>query len=292
MSEFKFACPVCGQHMTVDSGSSGKVVECPTCLRGIVVPQAPSGPDSKLILTGSQVAKPRPSSIEFSSEPLGHRRVSRAYRWRVVTAAVVLVGVAGGAWALRAPFVSLVLPPEDRPEVAAAHSSLLMASRTPYPIPTGIHWSTNLSKAAIPDSVAAGSVGGLGFKCEKASFQNGKLTLRQGKMGTPYMRVTVQLTNREPEELNGKSIEVAPDRRGPKPRVSFRVQDEDQPALGTDLDGGYALRLTFGQTVNGRIPGRIYLCLPDETKSFVAGVFDAEIKRFPSDDGRPSAARR
>ena len=28
----------------------------------------------------------------------------------------------------------------------------------------------------------------------------------------------------------------------------------------------------------GRIPGRIYLCLPDEAKSFVAGTFDAEIK--------------
>ncbi len=56
MSEFKFACPVCGQHITTDSGSSGKSIECPTCFRKIVVPQAPASEETKLILSAAQAA--------------------------------------------------------------------------------------------------------------------------------------------------------------------------------------------------------------------------------------------
>src|SRR5438874_11425642 len=59
MSEFKFACPVCGQHITADSSASGGKLECPTCFQKIVVPQA-SAADSKFILAASQVGKPRP----------------------------------------------------------------------------------------------------------------------------------------------------------------------------------------------------------------------------------------
>ena len=50
MSEFKFACPVCGQHITADSANSGGQLECPTCFRKIVVPQAPEAADPKFIL--------------------------------------------------------------------------------------------------------------------------------------------------------------------------------------------------------------------------------------------------
>ncbi len=53
MSEFKYACPVCGQHMMCDSSQGGSVMECPTCFQKIVAPQAPA-PDSKFILTGSK----------------------------------------------------------------------------------------------------------------------------------------------------------------------------------------------------------------------------------------------
>jgi hypothetical protein len=36
----------------------------------------------------------------------------------------------------------------------------------------------------------------------------------------------------------------------------------------------------FGQATNQHMPGKIYLCLPDPAKSFVAGTFDAEIKKW------------
>src|SRR5512143_3766686 len=64
MSEFKFACPVCGQHITADASTTGGQIDCPTCFQKIVVPQAPASPDTKLILSAAQVAKARPASPE------------------------------------------------------------------------------------------------------------------------------------------------------------------------------------------------------------------------------------
>src|ERR1700722_5056779 len=59
MSEFKYACPVCGQHIKCDSSQSGTQMECPTCFQKIIVPQAPTE-EQKFILTGSKVAGERP----------------------------------------------------------------------------------------------------------------------------------------------------------------------------------------------------------------------------------------
>lgn len=68
MSEFKFACPVCGQHMMCDTSQGGSIMECPTCFQKIVAPQAPA-PDAKFILTGSlYVEKKIPGTLQSSSD--------------------------------------------------------------------------------------------------------------------------------------------------------------------------------------------------------------------------------
>src|ERR1043165_4171522 len=51
MSEFKFACPVCGQHITCDARTSGSQMECPTCFRKLTVPQPPATGSPNLVLT-------------------------------------------------------------------------------------------------------------------------------------------------------------------------------------------------------------------------------------------------
>jgi hypothetical protein len=61
MSEFKFACPVCGQHMKCDASHGGAVMQCPTCFQKITAPQAPAA-DSKFILTGTQVSEKKISA--------------------------------------------------------------------------------------------------------------------------------------------------------------------------------------------------------------------------------------
>src|SRR5882724_13311878 len=65
MSEFKYACPVCGQHISCDSSQAGAQMECPTCFQKITVPQAPSSEGQKFIITGTKKGeRPAPTNPE------------------------------------------------------------------------------------------------------------------------------------------------------------------------------------------------------------------------------------
>jgi DNA-directed RNA polymerase subunit RPC12/RpoP len=282
MSEFKFACPVCGQHITADSSTSGGQIECPTCYQKIVVPQAPTSQDTKFILSASQVAKPRPASGEAASR-LGPRQTSSPRSTvPAIVALAVLVCAAGAAlfvfrdrilkFARAQPPASTNTPqPKPTPPVAPI---------TAYPIPTNITWTLDLTNAVVPDTPAAGSVHGSGFLCEKAILQGGSLSLNQGKAWPWDLAVFVGLHARQGEELSGKTVEIAPDR--PKaPRVGLRWKNEQRKSTAQNFTNGYAMKVVFGQATNAHMPGKIYLCVPDSAKSFVAGAFDAEIRKPP-----------
>lgn len=42
MSEFKFSCPQCEQHLQCDERLSGKQIQCPACNHLIVIPPSPA----------------------------------------------------------------------------------------------------------------------------------------------------------------------------------------------------------------------------------------------------------
>src|SRR6185436_7314787 len=102
MSEFKFACPVCGQHITADSSASGSRLECPTCFQKIIVPQAPSSQDSKFIISAAQVGKPRPTPTA-GGEQAPSAGMSAGKKSILATAAFFVVLCAAGitAYAFR-----------------------------------------------------------------------------------------------------------------------------------------------------------------------------------------------
>jgi hypothetical protein len=60
ISELKFACPVCQQHIACDPGLGGLQMECPTCFQQIIIPKAPTGATTKLILQAKQAHGRRP----------------------------------------------------------------------------------------------------------------------------------------------------------------------------------------------------------------------------------------
>ena len=280
MSEFKFACPVCGQHITTDSGSSGQQIGCPTCFRKIVVPQAPASEETKLILSAAEVAGPRPAPASVD-EGSGRRP------WASVLGSlgnagllVVLLGLAAAAlWTLLGKTLLA--------DAAWRQPSRPGASGLVYPVPEHIKWTLNLTQAVFPETVAAGRLDGIGFKCERATLHGGELTLRQGGPGgAPVMGVTIHLFARRGEELSGKTIEITPQRPPPLPRVTLHWKDaRDRPGK-EDISSGYALKLAFRQAANGRVTGKLYLGLPDASKSFVAGAFDAEIKQPSATNSR------
>jgi hypothetical protein len=196
---------------------------------------------------------------------------------------VVVVGAAGGAtFAFRD---KIFKSNRDQAKVGKA-----LALPKVYPIPTNINWTMDLAEAEIPEATAVGSIHSNGFFCERATLQGGHLTLRQGRSGPADLGITVQLFAREGEELSRKTVEIQPDRAPPLPKIVLRWKDEQQKAITRNVTNGYALKVAFGDAASGRIPGKIYISLPDENKSFVAGTFNAEIRKAsPPKAKQPSA---
>ncbi|MEI6780362.1 MAG: hypothetical protein WCQ21_05505 [Verrucomicrobiota bacterium] len=279
MSEFKFACPVCGQHITADSSAGGGQIECPTCFQKIVVPHAPESGETKLILSAVQVAKPRPNSADATAQLSPVKRASPGPSLLVIVALFVLLGAAGVAFHFRdrlfkslhapAPAATNALPPPPAPPLPL---------NTNYPIPTHIRWTLDLTNAVFPQTAAAGKIHGSGFLCEKAVLHGGLLTLDQGNTWPWDLGLALHLLVRHGEELSGKTVEIPPD-RSRAPRVFLRWKDAQQHSVTETITNGYLLKIAFGLATNSHLPGRIYICLPDEDKSFVAGTFDAEIRR-------------
>jgi len=278
MSEFKFACPVCGQHITADSSNSGGHIDCPTCFQKIVVPQAPTSADPKFILSAAQVGKPRPVGAANGEQLVSDHSADRRKSLIATIALVVVVGAAGGAtFAFRDKIF------KSSREQAQTNGPGKKAAAPPkvYPIPTNVSWTMAVSEATIPEGTAVGSIHASGFFCERATLQGGHLTLRQGRSGPADLGITVQLFAQQGEELSGKTVEIAPDRAPPLPKIVLIWKDDQRKPVRRNINNGYALKVAFGDAANGRIPGKIYISLPDENKSFVAGTFNAEIKKAP-----------
>jgi len=113
---------------------------------------------------------------------------------------------------------------------------------------------------------------------ERASVQGGLFSFRQGWRTPQEMSVTIQLFARRGEDLAGQSINIDASRTN-APKVVLRWKnDQDRPVTQTVREG-YALRMEFGPVTSGALPGKLYLCMPDEAKSWVAGTFEAEIRK-------------
>jgi hypothetical protein len=282
MSEFKFACPVCGQHITADSSTSGGKLECPTCYRKIVVPQAPASGESKFIVSASEADKPRPPITTPESRPIIPIREGP---WPYI-AGVGLLLLLGGIAAAGYIFRDRIFK-KPAPNVATAPGKAQPRAKAPaapphiYAVPTNTAWTLDLEKAVVLDAPAQGRLHGQGFMCEKAILQGGNLTLRQGSQGPADLGITVQFFAQAGEEMSGKTVEITDDRDPPVPAVVLRWKNEDKAAT-RKFSSGYALKVVFDAAENRHITGTIYLALQDDDKSFVSGKFDAEIGKPPA----------
>ncbi len=280
MSNFKFACPVCGQHITADPGTSGKQIECPTCFQKIVVPQAPESGEAKFILSASQVGKPRPLPAAAAADSLP-RPISTGTKFSLAGIAFVILALAAGAGLF--VFRKQIFKPggEQAQKKAPARQTAQGGSKSAQPAPTGTNWTLDLGNATLPEWTAAGLIHGSNFVCQRATVEGRTLALRQGAGWPPPLGLTLVLSSRPVEDLSGQTAGMTPDQSPPGTRAVLRWKDEQQQDAKAEFRTGYAFKLAFGQPTNGVLPGKIYICLPDQARSFVAGAFEAEIRKPP-----------
>jgi hypothetical protein len=280
VSEFKFACPVCGQHMMCDVSQAGTVMDCPTCFQKITAPQAPA-PDAKFILTGTKVTERITPTLPTDS---GSHALPEKSFVGVIVVGLILVGMAAAAtFVYRGTiFKSKTAAPMNQIVVAKnqSGSSKTNAAAKPKivaPPASDTNWILNLDGVTnFPDATVAGRIHGQDFICERASLYNGTLIFRGGTRGPITFGVTINFSGAQPEALSNQTINVGTNTEQAA-RVTLHWQGEDSGR--ESFETGYALRLEFGALANNRLPGKIYLCLPDEQKSYIVGTFNADARK-------------
>lgn len=274
MSEFKFACPVCGQHMVCDTAQGGTVMDCPTCFQKITAPHAPASDGQKFILTGSKVVEKKAGAPDVTA---GLVKPAADNNFLVVAALVaVLVLAAGAAFAFRGKLFKSG-PAQNPPTVTNETVKAPAKPALVAPPASDTNWLLALGTNAIPAAPVAGRVHGADFISERAVFQNGTLTLRQGTHGPVEFGVTINFGGALAEALAGQTVNVTTN-ADKAARVTLRWKDGDQ-AQKESYEAGYALRLEFGALEKNRLPGKIYLCLPDAEKSYLLGTFTADARK-------------
>ena len=267
MSEFKYACPVCAQHIRCDSSQAGSKMTCPTCFQEIIIPQAPASEDQRFILTGikaSDRSGPKPAD-SLPSAPASQGGFPGRY--------VVLLILAGIGLATGFVYKGTLL----RGFLAGGTQQPPAASTLPAPPfgDTNSYWQMDLANESIPDFSARGRIFGFSFQVDRAFYSHGTLILRKGRKGPFTSGVAIDFKGSPPEALAGKSLNILAD-TNLSARVSLRWFDATNHYQNTFMSQ-YALRLEFGSVEQHHLPGHIYLCTPDTNKSYVLGVFNAQI---------------
>ena len=276
MSEFKYACPVCGQHMKCDSSHSGTVMECPTCFQKITAPQAPATDDPRFIITGTKVGeRPIPAAVanaEAAPPPVPEKSFPGP--------AIIFIVLFCVAAAVLFAFHGRIFKSTSQPASPVANASGGQPTPVKPPKPALVappaddaRWMLSLDAVTIPDSMVAGRIHGRDYICDRAILQGGTLTLR----GAADLGATINFGGVLPEALAGQSINVATNAEKAA-RVILRWK-EGNLSLRENFTNGYALRIEFGLLDNNHLPGKVYLCMPDAEKSYITGNFNAEIRK-------------
>jgi hypothetical protein len=133
-------------------------------------------------------------------------------------------------------------------------------------------WTTDLDKMSFPNHPARGEVHGTNFTFRSATYRPPNLRINS----TNHQLVELRGVG---DTIEGKSYEIhATDTDKANPRVRI-LWDEEGASSSVVFSKGYAMRLEFGQAVNGVVSGKIYVCLPDDSKSHIAGTFSVKLPR-------------
>ncbi|MGA3164184.1 MAG: hypothetical protein ABSD77_08350 [Verrucomicrobiota bacterium] len=95
--EFKFACPICHQHILYDADTAGMQIECPGCWKTIVVPKSTRTAATKLILQGmeTRVSPTLPMIVTASSRITAMPQQERASMLLLAAAATAVLIIVG-----------------------------------------------------------------------------------------------------------------------------------------------------------------------------------------------------
>jgi hypothetical protein len=140
-------------------------------------------------------------------------------------------------------------------------------------------WTLDLAKMNYPDGPVGGKMLGQDFRPTTAKREaSGAIVLSQGQGFFPDAAIYIFLKPNEP--IEGKTYEIRKDTPATeRPPIHLkRVAPGQKLPTGPGIILGYAMKLECGKPQNGAVPCRLYVCLPDDGRSVVAGTFSLKVQ--------------
>jgi hypothetical protein len=315
-------CPVCQGEMTVPQLKP----EPAPSLGKTLVPTPPAG-SGKLSAGRTQVARSSTGTgaSQKPFQPVAQKKSNPLLKFGLI--GVLLVAIAGGGYFAVDYFGLLggepVVKPVPKKKAGGAPRGPLgeatgamdasealdggggggtdagSAPAKPAPRPAELPviaplYTLEVSKAKIPESKVNGIISTNKFVSDTARIDRGPtayvLTLRQGAGTVPDAAVQVFLRLKPTDGPTNQSFTVSHENKDPV--VSQVVKLWKDPRRGVQqkpVSLGFCLKLELAGITNGIIPGKIYLALPDDEQSVVAGVFNASLI-IPDPNALPAPA--
>jgi len=143
----------------------------------------------------------------------------------------------------------------------------------------GPGWKMDLKGVSIPAGLASGMIHGDPVTISKAVLEHGILTLRDGKDVFPDHAFMIFLFLKKGESFENRIFEYSTESGFGSPHIHMKWKEAGKDLPETKVwMRGYPMVLQFGKRNGNEVPGKIYLCIPDQMKSFIAGSFTARVK--------------
>ncbi len=177
--------------------------------------------------------------------------------------------------------------------------------------PDGSGWTLDLDGVSIPDTPVSGRMQGRQFKAKEIelapSFRDFEFRYDNNDRivsanSEEFITLGLRFDKKDVELYSGRTFVVRKDDtvsiqpqgiwtlQKPRLRMVWKFPGE-KPSDTVAADIKYAMRLEFGELKNGKLPGRIYLCVLDQKKSFMRGKFVANVKPDPFAASRSQRSR-
>jgi hypothetical protein len=137
---------------------------------------------------------------------------------------------------------------------------------------TSSAWTMDVKDAQIPDSPVSGQIHGQNFAFKRAIFHAGNLRFTSAN-GAEYV-----LIHGLGQDIANNTFEVDSNSTGDSPKVEIAWGENGQKNT-QNFASGYALELKFDPAQKRKVHGHIYLCLPDDSKSYLVGAFTATLPK-------------
>jgi len=143
-------------------------------------------------------------------------------------------------------------------------------------------WTNRITamKGHIPNEEVTGKVDGIEFTLDQASFEKNGSTLKfqMGKVGI-FSVVEVEISLFFPKKIAGQKFIVNGNAGIKDGHVGIRTMHDGDKIPRHQFVRDFLMILEFGEFDSELriLPGKIYLCCPDEEKSYLAGTFEAGV---------------